>query len=179
MSKIGDSAFNSIKTVTEFNSFSLSALNYLNMRDYGHFYSLANSATAPFETYLLSYFILSKVNFDTTILPSAPYNFPADGFATAQTYLATGDRLCWGAASEGIVHISHYFSFKPISEKAIHSGLLGSVFCSIGFTFCWLSLMTTTAMTRNSRTTSGHVGDFTVYTFWVMKNTLQNFPEPL
>lgn len=39
--------------------------------------------------------------------------------------------------------------------------------------------MTTTAMTRNSRITSGHVGDFIVYTFWAMKTTLQNFPEPL
>ena len=135
MNKIGDSAFNSIKSVTEFNAFSLSALNYLNMRDYGHFYSLANSATAPFETYLLSYFILSNVKFDTTKLPAAPYNFPRDLLANPETYLATGDRLCWGAASEGIVHISHNLSSKPISEKATHSGLPGSVSCCTGSTF--------------------------------------------
>ncbi len=116
--------------------------------------------------------------FDNTKLPTAPYNFPVDSFATAQTYLATGDRLCWGAVSEGIVHIYNNFSSKHISEKATHSGLPGSVFCSTGFIFFYPSPMTTTAMTRNSRITSGHVGDFTVYTFWAMKITLPNFPEP-
>ncbi len=123
MQKIGDSAFNSIKSVTDFTNFSLSVLNYLNLRDYGHFYQIADSSTAPFETYLLSYFILSKVNFDISKLPNVPYNFPSDTALDGTPYndfdyMLTGDRLCWGSTSQEIVN-SLFISVPNPSQRKL------------------------------------------------------------
>lgn len=46
LTKIGDNAFNTIKTATNLStqSLPLSSLNFLNRREFGHFYHLANNA---------------------------------------------------------------------------------------------------------------------------------------
>jgi hypothetical protein len=133
MHKIGDSAFNSIKSATDFTNFSLSALNYLNLRDYGHFYHIADSPTAPSETYLLSYFILSYVNFDISKLRNVAYNFPSDtaydGTAyNDNDYMLTGDRLCWGSTSQDIVHFLFISVPNPSQRKLPTLGRLDRYF---------------------------------------------------
>ena len=75
----------------------MSILNLFNKRDYGHFYHIANSASAPTETYLLSYFILSNAKISFAGLALQSYDFPATSFVNADTYTSTGDKLCWGS----------------------------------------------------------------------------------
>jgi len=102
MTRIGDSAFSTIKSATSFVStpLPLSALNYLNRREFGHFFHIANSAQDPTITYLLAYFILANSQIDLTTLPTSTYNFPVTNSSfslTADTYATTGDKLCWGS----------------------------------------------------------------------------------
>lgn len=96
MSKVDDSSFSLIKSVTDFTSTPMSAFNFLNKRDYGHFYHLADSAFAPTETSLLSYFVLSNSTISLTNLPSSAYNFLPSSI-NSNAYTLTGDKLCWGS----------------------------------------------------------------------------------
>lgn len=70
--------------------------------DYGQFYHLADSTTT--NSYLLSYFILSNTQIVLTGLqayPTAPSSLTIP--STAFTNYGSGDKLCWGSQSEGIV----------------------------------------------------------------------------
>lgn len=86
--------------------FPLSALNFLNKRDFGHFYHIADSTSPTSETYLLGYFVLSNAKINIAGLPQVAYNFPRDGFVKTDTYATTGDKLCWGSSSDGLVTIA-------------------------------------------------------------------------
>lgn len=78
MNIIGDSAFNTIKSAADLstNPLPLSALNFLNRLEFGHFLHVANNAQDPTITYILSYFILANSGIDFTKLPTDSYNFP-------------------------------------------------------------------------------------------------------
>jgi hypothetical protein len=116
LNNVGDSAFYAFKETSLSQALPLSAFNFLNRIDFGYFYTIANSASSPTETYLLSYFILSNSKIAASSIPTQAYNFPdTTSFTmTADTYLSTGDKICWGADSEGIVIILSYISFKLI-----------------------------------------------------------------
>lgn len=101
MTKIGDSAFTTIKAANNLvTPLALSSLNFLNRREFGHFFHLANNAENPTITYLLSYFILSKSQININNLPTDTYNFPVSNASfsvTDDTYISTGDKICWGS----------------------------------------------------------------------------------
>jgi len=71
------------------------------------FYQVADSSTTV--TYLLSYFILANIQIPITSLPTNAIPFPPSGI----DYGATGDKLCYGSVSEGLVKL-FLFSFKLI-----------------------------------------------------------------
>lgn len=101
LNKIGDSAFTTIKSANNLvTPLALSSLNFLNRREFGHFFHLANNAENPTITYLLSYFILSNSQIVLNDLPSDTYNFPVTNASfslTDDTYASTGDKICWGS----------------------------------------------------------------------------------
>jgi hypothetical protein len=53
--------------------------------------------------------------------------------AFAPLSVGTGDKLCYGSFSQGIVKKLFNFSFKHILDKVIHYGLHGLVSYSSGF----------------------------------------------
>jgi hypothetical protein len=72
----------------------------LNKLDYGHFYQFANSKTNPTETYLVSYFTYVIPGLDLTTLDI----YSDTGITTFSTTVAgTGDKLCFGSFTQGIV----------------------------------------------------------------------------
>jgi hypothetical protein len=100
LSKNTDPALSTLATttnqITTSTGIPLSAFNFLNSRDYGNFYHVADSSTTV--TYLLSYFILSNINLPLTSLP------PVSAFPSSPVnYQATGDKLCYGSVSQGVV----------------------------------------------------------------------------
>jgi len=101
LTKIGDSAFTTIKEANNLvTPLALSSLNFLNRREFGHFFHLANNAENPTITYLLSYFILSNSQININNLPIDTYNFPVSNASfsvTDDTYKSTGDKICWGS----------------------------------------------------------------------------------
>ena len=101
MTKIGDSAFTTIKAADNLvTPLALSSLNFLNRREYGHFFHLANNAENPTITYLLSYFILANSQIVINNLPTETFNFPvssANFNPSDDTYQSTGDKICWGS----------------------------------------------------------------------------------
>ncbi len=110
-----DTAFAEIKSANLSTALPLSSLNYLNRMEMGHFYSIVNSATTPGETYLLAYYILSNSQINSANVPNGGiYDFPNTFTPSADTYSSSGDKLCWGSVSEGIVIIS----FKIVSNSS-------------------------------------------------------------
>lgn len=107
MDNAWDSAVYNFKTSNLLSPFPLSSLNFLNKMDYGHFYTIANSAFLPTETYLLSFYVFSNSKILPTTIPTGSYNFPSSSSFVSNDliYLTTGDKLCWGSDSEGIVII--------------------------------------------------------------------------
>jgi hypothetical protein len=67
--------------------------------DFGHFYHVADDTTTV--TYLLGYFALSNVQIPLTNLPTLVTPFPP----STVDYGKTGDLLCYGSASEGLVSV--------------------------------------------------------------------------
>lgn len=101
LKQIGDSAFSTIKAANNLvTPLALSSLNFLNRREFGHFFHLANNAKNPTITYLLSYFILSNSQIVLNGLPSESFNFPVTNASfnlTDDIYASTGDKICWGS----------------------------------------------------------------------------------
>lgn len=131
LSKTTDSALSFLKSMTkEANNSTgipLSSFNYLNRREYGLFYHVADPSTSV--TYLLNYFILSNLKVNVTSFPTMTSSFPPAGI----DYRATGDFLGFGSDSEGIVILS-LFSFKHICVKATRYGQLWLLYSFTGFT---------------------------------------------
>lgn len=132
----------------------------MNKIDYGHFYSFSNSKTNPTETYLVSHFTYVIKDLDITKLDA--YTDKDNVGTFAPLAVGTGDKLCYGSFSQGIVNIIFYFSSKHILEKAIHYGLHGLVYYFIGFIISLLRLMKLIVMIKNLKIISGHVGGFIV-----------------
>lgn len=63
------------------------------------FYHVADSSVTV--TYLLSYFILSNMKINPSSFQTIVNPFPPVGI----DYQATGDKLCWGSISQGVVKI--------------------------------------------------------------------------
>ena len=80
----------------------LSAFNFLNGRDYGKFYHVADPSNGV--TYLLSYFVLANLDIPVTSLSNLSVPFPA----STVDFSRTGDKLCFGSVSEGLVIIYFY-----------------------------------------------------------------------
>ena len=70
LTKISDPAFATIQSATNSltQSIPLSAFNFLNKRDFGHFYHIADNVDKPTVSYLLGYFILSNINIPVSSL---------------------------------------------------------------------------------------------------------------
>lgn len=69
-------------------------------------------------------------NFNLSTLPTDSYNFPNTFTPDSSTYTSTGDKLCWGSQSVGIVIIFVYSvsnSFKrklPIMDCLVRNLIL-------------------------------------------------------
>lgn len=86
---IADS-FTSFKNIEDVQvNVALSAFNFLNLRDFGHFYHVANSKMT--STVLISAWTYSMPkDFSAQVVPTAVGNMDLD-------YAETGDKLCYGS----------------------------------------------------------------------------------
>jgi hypothetical protein len=89
----------------------LSAFNFLNERDYGKFYHVADPSNNV--TYLLSYFVLANIGIPVTSLSNLSVPFPA----STVDYSVTGDKLCFGSVSVGLVIVYFYQVSNPFEVK--------------------------------------------------------------
>jgi hypothetical protein len=128
-----DSSLNTLNmlttaTITTGLGLALSAFNFLNVRDLGIFYEVADSTVT--NTYLLSNWVLNNmVNLNPSAFPaySTTNYFVPPTFAVAN-FQQTADKLCYGSQNIGIFQ-THLRESYPLWTAWI------------GILFYWLSLL--------------------------------------
>ncbi len=146
----------------------------MNKIDYGHFYQFANSKSNPTITYLVSHFTYVITGLDIATLDV--YDDP-DIVAFSSNVAGTGDKLCYGSFSQGIVKYLFNFSSKHTSDKVIHYGLHGLEFYSSGFIILLLKSINLIVMIKNSKIINGLVGDSIVSINLETNNISLNFQD--